>query len=137
MDDPLVSMTTLAMEPGVTDLFEHGFFFALEKIDPTVGNIVVTQVKKSSKGKESERIELVDCAELVSGGAYEQYGQKFTNVFDFEQLVKVGNKESDFLCPFSQKTLNVEGEFGSDIFRYIKIVVKGCNLGPNECASEA
>ena len=41
MDDPLVSMTTLALEPGVTDLFEHGFFFALEKIDPTVGTVVV------------------------------------------------------------------------------------------------
>ena len=67
---------------------------------------------RTANGKESEEIKLLDCAELVAGGVHEQYGRKFANVFNFEQIVKEGSKESDFLCPFNQQKLEIEGEFG-------------------------
>ena len=37
-------MTTLAMEPGPTDLFKYSFVFAVQKVEPSIGTIAVEQV---------------------------------------------------------------------------------------------
>ena len=42
--EPSISMTTLAVEPGPTDLFNYNFVFAVEKVDPRIGTIRVESV---------------------------------------------------------------------------------------------
>lgn len=42
-DDPFFSMTTMGQEDNLIDLHELKFFFAIEKLDPKVGRVIVSQ----------------------------------------------------------------------------------------------
>ena len=43
-DDPYISMTTSAKEPGPNDLFALGFVFAVSNVEPSIGQIEVEHV---------------------------------------------------------------------------------------------
>ena len=43
---------------------------------------------------------------------------------------------NSLLCPVFPKSLILQGEFGDDVFNYIQIEVKGCDLGEELCESE-
>ena len=63
---------------------------------------------------------MVDCSELLPGGVHASSGEIFTEEFSLETLVK-GIHKSDFLCPLNLDSLNIEGDYESDIFQYVKI----------------
>ena len=68
-------MTTIAVEPGPTDLFNYSFVFAVQKVDPRIGTIRVESVYwDRSSSKEKTPMEMVDCNELRPGGKYEAFG---------------------------------------------------------------
>ena len=46
MDDPFFSMTTMVGENSYIDLWQLGFMFAVEDVDPRLGRIEVQYVAK-------------------------------------------------------------------------------------------
>ena len=50
--DPLVTMSNMIQKGDESiNLFEHGYRFAIQKIDPRYGRIIVTQGFKDENGK--------------------------------------------------------------------------------------
>ena len=72
--EPFFSSTTFYSDQMI-DLWELGFTFAIENIDPTFGSVYAYHTKWGADEDRSQRIEtpinLVDCNELSPGGAYE------------------------------------------------------------------
>ena len=65
-DDPFFSMTKQALEGTdvVTDLWSLGFFFAVEKLPPNVGQIFIDHVSwRAGEDKVVTPIELFNCNE--------------------------------------------------------------------------
>ena len=60
-------MTDLSMDQGKVDLWERGFMFAIQDIDPKYGEVSAHLVKwgESRDKKEKVPIKLVDCKELL------------------------------------------------------------------------
>ena len=53
------------------DVWSHGFMFALQAIDPSIGKLTVTyETRGSVLGRSTEVIEMVDCEELWPGGQF-------------------------------------------------------------------
>ena len=126
--DPFFSMTNQTLEDNqvVTDLWGLGFFFAIEKVRPEVGNIVATHKSWISGGeKVVTPLELMDCSELfmLQDGILNQDKLAFKRVIN---LQKRDNKE--FLCPVNIDDLLVSGHFGSELFQFVNIELQGCNL---------
>ena len=71
MDDPFFSMTTMVGENSYIDLWQLGFMFAVEDVDPRLGRIEVQYVAKvqqedGSYGDEDTdtTVEMADCRTL-------------------------------------------------------------------------
>ena len=68
-EEPLVSMATLAQSD--IDLWGLGFMFAVENVPASIGIVEVYHVVWPAGGqKEFTPIKMVDCDELLRGGAY-------------------------------------------------------------------
>ena len=57
--------------------------------------------------------------------------------FNIESLNLIRKGGTDFLCPVNINSLDLEGHFGSDMFSYFEIVVLGCDLGEEQCLTDA
>ena len=72
--DPFFTMTTQALEDSndFIDLWELGFMFAVEKIDPRIGRIEVEHASRFRNNEANDKktpIKMVPCSELAPGGA--------------------------------------------------------------------
>lgn len=66
-DDPFFSTTTMASEDVSFDLWQLGFNFAIEKIDPTIGRLkVYHRHDHPENGRSETPIDMIDCDELLS-----------------------------------------------------------------------
>lgn len=137
-DDPFFSMTTMGQEEDMIDLKELKFFFAIEKLDPKVGRIIVTQNYWDSNmeaGKSKTEIEMVDCFEFMPGGKYDHLREESHR--ELLKNVQLARKSgATFLCPANVDSMPVRGSFSSELFDYVRIKVEGCDLGA-ECMSDA
>ena len=131
-------MTDLAVTDGYVDLWQQGFMFAISDIDPAIGEISITVVRRNTAMDKKEVIplKLVNCKELLEGGQYE--GQSNNAYFDLVNLVGIDDTSS-FLCPVGLDSLIVQGQFNSKQFDYVQIIVKGCQYEDpsTQCASDA
>ena len=67
-------------------------------MDPRVGRIKATQTLGGQKvKKEKKEIKLVNCEELLPGGAYEN--QNNNEAFSIERLLNIRHGGFGFLCP--------------------------------------
>ena len=69
--DPYVSMLVTGTESSKIDLQQMNFFFAIQKIDPTIGYVEVKQVtwkNNSGRVKTKESIGLTNCEDYMLGG---------------------------------------------------------------------
>ena len=71
-------------------MWELGYTFAITNIDPSLGTIAAEHVSWGPYQDRSQRVEtpitLVDCNELLPGGAYEN--QKNSHVIDYANIFK-------------------------------------------------
>ena len=121
----------MAIEPyenATIDLWELGFMFAVENMDPKVGRVEVNQVHYES-GEEIIKyvtpLELVRCEELWKKNAFNNQN------FQYSKLQQ-GKKPFGWLCPSELESLEVRGSWGAPNFDYVQINLLGCNLG-SEC----
>ena len=72
---------------------------------------------------------MVDCRELLD----KKDGTNYSNNenFDIKKIIKSLNKK--FLCPKDLDELTLQGNYGDDIFKFIKITIEGCQLNEDEC----
>ena len=75
---------------------------------------------------------MVDCLELLD----ETDGTNYSNneKFDIKKIIKSLNNK--FLCPKDLDALNLQGNYGDDIFDFIKVTIDGCQLNEDECQPE-
>ena len=136
MDDPFFSMTTMVGENSYIDLWQLGFMFAVEDVDPRLGRLEVQYVAKVSQedgnyDHETETtVDMADCRTLPPEQQNINNGK-----FTYEQLLH-GLNGRNFLCPVGLDSLELRGAFGFPEFDYLKIVMRGCDLGPTECYSD-
>ena len=121
----------MAIEPyesATIDLWELGFMFAVENMDPKVGRVEVNQVHYES-GEEIIKyvtpLELVRCEELWKKNAFNNQN------FQYSKLQQ-GKKPFGWLCPSELESLEVRGSWGAPNFDFVEISLLGCNLG-SEC----
>ena len=122
--DPFFSMSEISKGDLAIDMWELGFMFAVEKLDPAAGSL---QVAYETMGKDidfnSQEIKLVDCTELLPGGEYES---ELNNAqFDLERLYNA-IKGAEFLCPVGLEHIYLEGVFDSTRFSFVRISYIGC-----------
>ena len=114
MDDPFFSMTKVFAETQIVDLWQLGFMFALEDIDPRYGRIRAFQKTRFGKDGSSteEEIKMVSCdnPEYVPNNP----------AFSVDILNGYG-REIRFMCPDDLENLILEGQFGTDRFSYVSI----------------
>lgn len=97
--------------------------FAVENVDPAVGNVEVKHISRQMNKKLETPIELVPCKELGPGGLYEQ--ELIGDVAErIEIILARANKK--FLCPVNLESLPVLGNFGSEQFEYVEVSLSGC-----------
>ena len=107
--------------------------FAVTKLDPRAGRVSAEQIYwGTGKTKRKERIELVDCKDLLPGGP-SGTTQSNNLSLSIEKLAELG---SDFLCPVGLETMSLKGYFGSEQFNYVKLKVEGCDLSEQECMTD-
>ena len=127
--DPFFSSTIIQSDEKI-DLWELGYTFAIENIDPSLGTVYAEHVTWGTNEDRNQRvatpITLVDCKELLPGGAYENQN---TSTIDYANILK-GRRQSSFLCPADVDQLYVQGNFVSDNFEFVKIAIKACVEGP-------
>ena len=97
-DDPFFSMTTLAKENESIDLWQLGFMFAIDDIDPRIGHLTATHTRwnNDDEGKIDTPIKMVPCSELLQGGNFEQGSNN--EAFILDNILK-GRKDTKFICP--------------------------------------
>ena len=78
-------------------------------------------------------LDMVDCTEVLPGGQHSENAENNAE-FSFEQLME-GLDASNFLCPINLDSLTIGGKEQSDLFEFVQISLKGCNLGA-DCLSE-
>ena len=125
-------MITSPNENAKVSLGEHGFMFAVSDVDPAIGTVKAHI--RSSLEDDRIPIELVNCKELMPGGMHE--GKSNNENFDLGRTLSL-NPESDLLCPIDIGGLDLQGEYGADVFIYAKIYVEGCKLETEKCKSDA
>ena len=80
-------------------------------------------------------IEMVDCREFLDEG---KYANKTTlaNKILLSNLDLSRKKDASFICPSGkEREMSVQGTFGSEVFEYVKLSLKGCTLG-DQCLSD-
>ena len=132
-EEPNLSSTP-QVEDEAIDLWALNFMFAIKNLDPYYGTIEATQVtwnaNVGSEGKVEIPIKLVDCDELLAGGAYE--GQSNNEALDVKDIFK-GRQNARFLCPVEVEEMTLQGDYGTENFSYVAIRVNSC-IGDN-CAT--
>ena len=105
------------------DLYEHGYRFAIHKIDPRLGRIQIQQGYQDKTGKRDKiDIKMVSCDELYKRGDTDTiFNEKYRENIDEAKF-----KMEDYLCP-DKPELIVQGNFHNEQFQYIKISVLGCD----------
>ena len=108
------------------DLWQLGFMFAIEDIDPSIGRIEANLIswQANTSNPESTPVTLVSCKELQAGGLYE--GQTNNEALDFVNPFQGRKQYKDLLCPVGLQSLTLQGNFGSENFTYMEISLKGC-----------
>ena len=114
-------------DPGPINLFQMGFAFAVQKIEPSIGTILVSHVEIDGIYKTSKSIELQDCSELLL-----PYGNNFDYLFNKEWKSQMSN----FLCPLNLDQFPIEHDTDVSGAQYIKIELAGCSLEQAECATD-
>ena len=142
---PKVSMTRMASDYEIVDLWKGDQIFAVQAVNPKVGRIEMTWTKWHEVENEAgelvaERgdnpITLADCVDFLPGGKFE--GEYTGNKIKFiEQLNPVRADYSEYLCPQGVDELSVGGHYMSEKFDYVKIGLKGCDLGEDCLDDEA
>ena len=133
-DDPFFSMTLLPSENEAIDLWKLDFMFAIEDLDPRVGQIqashVVWDFRGEKSNKQKSQLNLIDCNEYVrEDGTHrgKELGGKQILLDTLNLERKLEYKRT--LCPADVDSLTVNGHYGSNLFEYVEIKVKGCELG--------
>ena len=105
--------------------------FAIEDIDPSLGRVRLDLVSfyREERENESVPVEMVDCRELID----EKDGTNYSNNenFDIEKMIQ--SLKGNFLCPKNVDEMIVQGNYGDDEFKFVKITVDGCQLSEEEC----
>ena len=74
---------------------------------------------------------MVNCLDLLKNDDVDG-AQKFNNdKFDLEKLMQTTGHE--YLCPANLDEVILEGEFGDEVFRYLKFSFEGCQMEINDC----
>ena len=97
--------------------------FAISDIDPSIGRVRLDQVSHldGKKRKVIKPLQMVDCRELLK----EENGSN-NDQFDIEKILN--RFDNNFLCPKDINEMTLQGNYGDDIFKFIKITVDGCQL---------
>ena len=79
------------------------------------------------------------CSKFLKGGPYEHMivNEKVKEQMSEASAIFKSRGGQTYLCPVGLESLKVRGDYGSENFDFVKISLKGCDLGPEECASEA
>ena len=111
---------------GPIDLLgELQYMFAISNIDARIGRVEVSQVTWPSKGEHRrESIPMVQCTELLKDD------DPILDAIESNLM----RTDDVFLCPNST-SLVVQGNYGTEEFKYVQIVVKGCDLEDGSCYS--
>ena len=118
------------------DLWQLGFMFAIEDLDPKIGHISASYTRwNQDEGRIEKQIKMVSCSQLMEGGMY--YQRTNNKAFRVDNLLK-GRKDSAFLCPVELDSLELQGNFGADNFNFVKMRLHGCDNSniDVECASD-
>lgn len=87
-------------------------------------------VEQASGNKTVTPIEMINCNILFA-----LRRQKENPVAEeFSSHSRFQSDDREFLCPYTD-SLIIGGEAFSEVFKYIEVKVRGCNLGPTECFS--
>ena len=106
------------------DLNELNFVFGIEGISPALGRIEAYAISQPRyRLKDEQRIDLVSCRDLIDS-ADDLHSEMYN------KLVTSQTRDAhDYLCP-NVTSMLLQGDTKSvSDFRYIKLVVKGCNIG--------
>ena len=68
--------------------------------------------------KKIKPLPLVDCDELLEGGAYANSINK-NKMTLVENLTLDRKQESKFICPYDAQSMQVRGHFGAQFFDYV------------------
>ena len=130
--DPFFSSSIEVMDPSEEiNLWEMGFMFAVEKIDPSVGTIMAFRAVNDPEGNEiRDPVQFSDCDELAVNR-----GSSYDGLRDV--------KASSYLCPIiDQDSLVLQGHYKYENFKYFKIAVNACqqndesNENGQQCADK-
>ena len=94
--------------------------FAVQDLDPSLGRVKIDLISfKEDKFIESVPVELFDCHELID----EKDGTNNSNneSFDIKKIYK--SLSGNFLCPKNLDEMIVQGNYGDDEFKFVKITV--------------
>ena len=85
------------------------------------------------KKKTYNKIEMVKCSELFPGGKYSEFNNN--PQFPYEVFLRDADPEK-FNCPIRLDALPIRGKYGDRKFEFIRILLEGCDLGPDECIQD-
>jgi len=117
---------------GDIELMNHNFIFAINKLEPNLARVEVNQVIMDTNTREEVRtpIPMMDCQALFK--KRELAGNPVNSDFRLNRQFKSGDP---FLCPDAESMI-VRGEYYADEFKYIEVLMKGCELGEGACLSK-
>ena len=120
------------------DLMKNNFNFGIEEIDARLGRIEVYATKWTADGIiDRQIIEMAYCRELADSKRNHEDGKDNREGFDlYSQFVNSPRRmANELLCP-NVTSMVIQGDFRSEAdFRYIEVLVKGCNLTDGSCIS--
>ena len=113
------------------NLTELGFQFAIENIDPKIGQFKAYQVSWDGKtgSQDQTPIKLEPCNTLMSS-------LKLSNEY-FKARISSEKEYAPYLCPAKETEMKIRGAVNTEYFDYIKLSLVSCNPELHECADTA
>ena len=113
------------------NLTELGFQFAVESIDPRIGQFKAYQVSWDGENghQDQKPIELEPCDTLMSS-------LKLSNEY-YEARQQTRRRSAKYLCPAKGTEMKIRGAMNTESFDFIRLSLVSCNPNLHECADSA